>query len=134
MDFIVRVIINAVAIWLTTLVLGNRFVVEGGESAPGTIGVYLGVALIFAIINALLKPALQLISFPFYVLTLGLFGLVINAVVLLLVEWFTSGFDWGLRLDGFWWAVLAGVFVAILNGILNGLFGVRKAPGQGIAR
>lgn len=135
MAFVIRVIVNALAIWLTTLLLGSNFEVRGGESAGGKILVFLGVALIFALINAVLKPVMQVIALPLYILTLGLFGLVINALVLLLVSALTGSETWGLHVGGFWWAVLAGIFVAILNGILNGLFGVgRVATGQGLTR
>ncbi|SNS96543.1 putative membrane protein [Micrococcales bacterium KH10] len=130
MGFVLRVIVNALAIWLTTLLLGQRFEVVGGDSTVGVVAVYLGVALIFAIIAAVIKPILQIIALPLYILTLGLFGLVINALVLLMVSWLTSSQSWGLHIDGFWWAVLAGVILAIFNAILTSLL----AGSRGMAR
>lgn len=119
MSFFLRVVLNAVAIWLTTLLLGTNFRVVGGDSTVGVIAVYLGVALVFALVNSIIKPFLQVISLPFYILTLGLFGVIVNALVLQLVGWITGHGDWGLRIDGFWWAALAGLIVSILNAVLT---------------
>ncbi|GAA2530195.1 phage holin family protein [Rarobacter incanus] len=134
MNFLARIVVNAIAIWVTTLLLGSNFVVHGGNSLLGTIAVYLAVALIFAIANAIVKPILKFFTFIFYVLTLGLFGLVVNALVLLAVDAVTSGRSWGLQIGGFWWAVLAGLIVAIVNAVLMGLFDIGNKSGSGLAR
>lgn len=124
-----RVILNAVGFWLTSLLLGSHFVIEGGSSNFRVVLVYLGVALIFAVINAVIKPFIQALSLPLYILTLGLFALVVNALVLLLISWLTDGLSWGLRVENFGWAVLAGVVLSIINGILTAIVpGAKQRP------
>ena len=108
MNFIVRLLLNAVAILLTSYLLS---------------GVHIGgywdafvLALVLALLNTFLKPVLV-------ILTLGLFLIVINAGVLLLATYFVDG----TSIDGFWWAVLFGLIVSILNSILYGLAGDKKS-------
>lgn len=119
MSFLVRVLVNAVAIWLTTLLMGAHFEIVGGEGTGGRVVVFLVVALIFGIINAIIKPIVQLFTFPLYILTLGLFTLVVNALMVLLTGWITDQADWGLRVDGFWWAVLAAFLISVFSMIIS---------------
>ena len=119
MSFLIRVIINAVAIWLTTLLLDNHFEVVGGQGTGGRIVVFVVVALIFGVINAFVKPIVQLLSLPLYIITLGLFTLVVNALMILLTAWITEATDWGLRVDGFWWAVLAALLISFFSMIIS---------------
>lgn len=119
MSFFIRVIINAVAMWLTTLLLGDHFEIVGGTGTGGKVVVFLVVALIFGIINAVVKPIVQFFSIPLYILTLGLFTLVVNALMLMLTGWLTEQSDWGLRVNGFWWAVLAALIISILSMIIS---------------
>jgi len=119
MSFLVRVLVNAVAIWLTTLLMGSHFEIVGGDGTGGRVVVFLVVALIFGIINAIIKPIVQLFTFPLYILTLGLFTLVVNALMVLLTGWITDQADWGLRVDGFWWAVLAAFLISLFSMIIS---------------
>ena len=119
MSFLIRVIINAVAIWLTSLLLGSHFEVVGGEGTGGRIVVFVVVALIFGVINAFVKPIVQLLSLPLYVITLGLFTLVVNALMVMLTAWITEAADWGLRVNGFWWAILAALLISIFSMVIS---------------
>lgn len=119
MSFLVRVLVNAVAIWLTTLLMGSHFEIVGGDGTGGRVVVFLVVALIFGIINAIIKPIVQLFTLPLYILTLGLFTLVVNALMVLLTGWITDQADWGLRVDGFWWAVLAAFLISVFSMIIS---------------
>ncbi|WP_029068107.1 phage holin family protein [Jonesia quinghaiensis] len=127
MDFIKRLIVTAVAFWLTTLLLGANFQVIGefsivdGNEFINRSAVFLVVALIFALINAIVKPIAQFLSFPLIILTLGLFLLVINAVMILLAAWITQSNSWGIEVNGFWWAMLAAVIIAVVSSVGNGL-------------
>jgi putative membrane protein len=119
MSFFIRVIVNAVAMWLTTLLLGDHFEIVGGTGTGGKVVVFLVVALIFGIVNAIVKPIVQFFSIPLYILTLGLFTLVVNALMLMLTGWLTEQSDWGLRVNGFWWAVLAALIISVLSMIIS---------------
>ncbi len=111
MNIIIRLILNAVAILLTSLLLSGVHV-DGFWAA-------LLLALVLSILNVVLKPLLIILTIPITVLTLGLFLIVINAGVLLLADYFVDG----TRIDGFWWAVLFGLIVSLLNSILYRLAG-----------
>lgn len=119
MSFVIRVIINAIAIWLTSLLLGSHFEVVGGEGTGGRIVVFVVVALIFGVINAFVKPIVQFFSLPLYILTLGLFTLVVNALMIMLTAWLTESTDWGMRVNGFWWAVLAALLISFFSMIIS---------------
>ncbi len=126
MGFLIRVVVNAFAIWVVTLlpVLGVTVI----AFAPGgTLEIVLSllvIAVIFALVNTIVGTVLKVLAFPLYVLTLGLFSLVVNGFLLWLTSWITEFWDWGLRVESFWWGVVAALLIAIINGI----FGVVLRP------
>ena len=79
----------------------------------------LVVALIFGIVNAIVKPIFTLVTACVVLLTLGLFLLVINALMLLLTSWLSDQFNLGWHVDGFWTAVLGSIIISIVSFILN---------------
>ena len=129
--FLVKVVITAIAFWLTTLVVG-AFSDEPGISitpfAPGGtlefILTLLIVAVIFGIVNGIVGNFIRVVAFPIYILTLGLIALVVNSLLLLLVSWISGLLGFGLHIDGFWW----GVLVAIVLGIISALLGLFAKP------
>ena len=119
--FIVRLIVNAIALWLTTLI------VSGGISvtpfAPGellqVVLTNLLVAFIFGLVNGIVGNAIRIVAFPLYVLTLGLVALVVNALLLLIVHWISSLLGFGLVVNGFWWGVLAAIVLGFISWLLS---------------
>ena len=105
---LIRLVINAVALWLAALIVD-------GISLDGSVFQVLFVALIFGLINALIKPLLKLISAPLIIFTLGLFTLLINAFLL----WFTSLLTDVLTVDGFWAALLGALIVSLVSWVLS---------------
>lgn len=118
MKFLLKVIINAVAIWLATLLLSGLEVV-GGDSDGERVLVFLVVALVFGIVNTVVKPIVKLLSLPLYILTLGLFTLVVNAAMLLLVGWLSEQTEYGLRIDSFWTALVGGLIISVVSFVLS---------------
>lgn len=118
MGFVVRVLANGVAIWLATLVLSGLEIV-GSQSPAQTVGIVLLVALVFGLVNAIVKPIVKLISLPLYILTLGLFTLVVNALMLMLTAWITEQTTWGLRIDNFGTAVIGALIVSVVSMVLS---------------
>ena len=114
MNFLIRLILNAVAILLTSYLLP-------GVDIDGFFAAFI-LAVVLAILNVILKPILIILTIPITIVTLGLFLIVINAGVLLLADYFVDG----TNIDGFWWAVIFGIIVSILNSILYGLAGKKK--------
>jgi putative membrane protein len=118
-SFAVRVVVNAIAIWVATLLL-DGVQVAGGDSGSSRVLTYLFIGLLFGIVNAIVKPVVRLLAFPFYILTLGLFTFVVNAAMLELTAWLSSHTRLTLTIDHFWWdAVLAALVVTIVSMLLN---------------
>ena len=86
----------------------------------------IGVALISCVVTAFVKPVLTILSIPFILLTLGLFLLVINALLLMFTGWLADVFDVGFHVDGFWPAVGGAIIISITTWILDALVGVEE--------
>jgi putative membrane protein len=125
MRLIARLLINALALWLTTLIVTGVRVVpfEPGELLQ-TVLTYLIVAAIFGIVNAVVGNFIRIVAFPIYILTLGLIALVVNGLLLLLAAWITGLLGFGLEVDGFWWGVLG----ALVLGLISWLIGILTRP------
>lgn len=124
MGFLVRLVVSSVAIWLTSLLLAGVSLTEReGWEQLLVVGV---VGLVFTLVNLVVKPIVHLFALPLTILTLGLFSLVINALMLLLTSWITSFTDWGLFVDGFWWALLAALIIAVISAVLGVLLPSRR--------
>ena len=80
--------------------------IVGGATPPQRSAIILLVALVFGIVNAVVKPLVAFLSIPLYILTLGLFTLVVNALMLMLTAWITEATGWGLRIANFGTALL----------------------------
>ncbi|MBC7725189.1 MAG: phage holin family protein [Burkholderiaceae bacterium] len=118
--FLIRLLINAVALWLTTLlVTGVTVVAYLPGDTVATVLTYLLVALVFGIVNGVIGNLIRIVAFPLYILTLGLIALVVNGLLLLLVAGITSLTGFGLQVDGFWWGVLGAVVLALLSWLIN---------------
>ncbi|MDD4868820.1 MAG: phage holin family protein [Mycobacterium sp.] len=118
--FVLRAALTAFALWLVTLVVhGMRFV--GGDTGLERAGIIFVVAVIFGVVNAFIKPIVQILSIPLYILTLGLFHIVINALMLWITAWITRHTThWGLQIDHFWWtAIWAAIVLSIVSWVLS---------------
>lgn len=109
MNLIIRFLLNGLAIVLTAYLLPNV-----GIDGYGTA---LLVALILSITNAIVKPILIFLTIPITILTLGLFLLVINAAIILFVDYLVAGF----YVDGFWWALLFSLILSLFNSLFDDL-------------
>lgn len=124
MRFILQILVNALALWLTSLILPGIHLGENGAPIGTQILTIVLVGLVFALVNAIAKPILSLLSLPITCLTLGLFQLVINALMLLLTSWVAGLIDLTFVIDSFWWALGGGIVVGILNTILEAIVGL----------
>lgn len=121
MTFVIRLVINAIAIWLAAQWLSGIYIADSGQGTGTDIVILLGIALVFTVVNAFVKPIVKLLSLPLLILTLGLFTLVINALMLLLTAWLSSQTEWGLTIDGFWTAVWGALIISVVNFVLSAL-------------
>jgi putative membrane protein len=111
MNWIIRFLLNGLAIFLTAYLLPDTAVHVDGY------GTALIVALILSIANVIVKPILIILTIPITLITLGLFLLAINALMILLVDSLVDGF----HIDGFWWALLFSLILSVFNSIFNDL-------------
>lgn len=118
MGLILRLIINGVAIWLATLLLDGVGLSPREDPWEQALVVAV-VAVIFTLVNLVIRPVVSLFALPLTILTLGLFTLVINALMVLLTSWLSGFTDFGLQVEGFWWAVAAGLIISIATWLLN---------------
>ncbi len=104
------------------LVINSVVIFLGAELLRGiTLKSYftaLGVALLLGLINTFIKPILLFLTFPITILTLGLFILVLNAWILMVIDKLVEGFT----IKNFWWALLFGLFISVLNSLLHVIF------------
>lgn len=108
MAFVIRILINAAALWVAVALLDG---LEFNDSALALIV----IALILGVANAIVKPILSILSLPFVIMTLGLFLLVVNAVVLALVIWLAGAFDIDFTSRHFGWTFLGALIVSLVS-------------------
>ncbi|HLS02187.1 MAG TPA: phage holin family protein [Beutenbergiaceae bacterium] len=114
MQFIFRVIANAVGIWLASELIGGLSLETDG-TWQNTLIVVVVIAAVFTLVNMIIRPIIKFFTFPLYIITLGLFFLVVNALMLMLTSRLTGVFDYGLHIDGFGTAVLASVVISLIS-------------------
>lgn len=114
MGFVIRFIVNAVAIWVADFLLDGLHLTQS-EDVGTQVLIVAAVALVFTLVNMVVKPVVKVLAFPLYILTLGLFSLVVNALMLMLTGWISTTLGFGLEVDGFWWAVAGGLIIGIVS-------------------
>lgn len=118
MGIIIRLVITAVSLWIATLLIGGIELTT--ESVPRQIGTLLAVAVIFGVVNAILRPIIKILGCGLYVLTLGLVAVVVNGLLFLLTSWIAGQVDLPFHVDDFWpSAVLGALLVGVVSWVLN---------------
>ncbi len=117
---ILRLAINAIALVVATWLLSG-ISVSGSSTSENALTI-IGVAAIFGVVNAIVRPIVTLLGLPFIVLTLGLLLLVINALMLMLTSWLAGVLGLPFDVDGFWTALLGSIILSIVSGILGWVF------------
>jgi len=117
MGILVRLIVSAIALWVTTLVVpGVKVLGSVGEK----IGTLLIIAAIFGVVNAVLRPIIKMVGCWAYVLTLGVAALLVNGALLLLTSWIADRLDLPFHVDKFWpAAVLGALLIGVISWVLN---------------
>ncbi|MEU3452658.1 phage holin family protein [Micromonospora sp. NPDC006766] len=117
MGFLVRLAITAIALWITTMIVPGVKVT--GRDITDTALTLLVVALIFGVVNAVLKPVIKVLGCVFYLLTLGLFALVVNALLFLFTNWIARELHLPFHVDGFWSAFWGAIVVAVVSWVIS---------------
>lgn len=130
MRFLGHLIVTGLALWVTALILPGMHLGDDSATLLSQVLTIGAIALILALINTIVKPLLSFLAFPITCLTLGLFQLVINTLMLLLAGWVSGLVGLTLEFDTFWWALLAGVIIGILSGIVEAVTGLGEGDRQ----
>jgi len=122
--FLIKLILNTVALWLTTLIVTGVHVEPYADTTVAAVLTFALVALIFGLVNTFIGTLVRIIALPLYILTLGLLALIVNGLLLMLVAWISELMGFGLVVDDFWWGVLG----ALVLGIISWLLGILVRP------
>jgi putative membrane protein len=112
MRFLVRLLVNAAALWVATQLVSG--VTYSGGWLP-----FLGVALVFGVVNTFIRPIAKLVTFPLIILTIGIFSFVVNALMLALTSRISGALGLGFHVDGFWAAFWGAIVVSFVSTILS---------------
>ncbi len=112
MPFFLRLLVNAAALWVATRIVP-------GVTFDGGLIPFLGVALVFGVINATLRPVTKILTFPLILVTLGLFALVVNGLMLWLTSSLSASLGLGFHVSGFWAAFFGALVVSIVSALLS---------------
>ncbi|RSS73949.1 phage holin family protein [Streptomyces sp. WAC06614] len=116
-NFVLKTLANALALAVAWLLIEDIELTDSGDGAKAV--TLLLVAVVFGLVNALVKPIVKLLSLPLFILTLGLFTLVVNALMLLLTSWLAGKLGLGFHVEGFWTAVVGGLIISIVSWAAN---------------
>ncbi|GAA2791581.1 phage holin family protein [Streptomyces showdoensis] len=117
-NFVVKTLANAGALAVAVWILQPDITLTG-DSTANKVWTLVLVALVFGLVNFLVKPVVKLLTFPLFILTLGLITLVVNALMLLLTSWLSDQLGLSFHVDGFWTAVLGGLIISVVSWALN---------------
>ena len=124
MKLLLRILIVAAALGVAHLLVSGIELRGGSDLSKA--GTLIAVALIFGVVNAVLKPIVKTIGCLFYVLTLGLIGLVVNGLLLWLCSWVAGKLTLPFHITGFWPALWGAIIVGIVGWLLNLVFDERR--------
>jgi len=124
MRFILRVLITAVAMLVATWLLAGIEVTA--DTTLRKVATLVVVALIFGLINAVLKPIIKVLGCFFYIITLGLIGLVVNALLLWLTSWVAGQLNLPFHITGFWPAFWGAIIIGVVSWLLSITLGERR--------
>ncbi len=110
MNLIIRLLVTAIVAFFLTKVLSGVHI-DGFSTA-------IVFAIVLGVLNLIVTPILKILGLPLTILTLGLFSLVINALVILIADYFIDG----MQVDGFWWAFIFSIALSLITSLLSGIF------------
>ncbi|MFC6880331.1 MULTISPECIES: phage holin family protein [Actinomadura] len=117
MRILLKIGVTAVALWVATLLVHD--ITVSGDTAGRRALTLVGVAIIFGVVNAVIKPIVKTLGCAFYILTLGLIGLVVNALLLLLTSEIADKLDLPFHVAGFWPAFWGAIVVGVVSWLLH---------------
>lgn len=123
--FLLRLVVSAFALWLTTLLVSGVTIDAFGDGNLEYVLTLLVVALIFGLVNGVIGTFIRIIAFPLYVLTLGIIALFVNGLLLWMVAGISTLLGFGLVIDDYFWS---GILGALVLGIITWILGLFLRP------
>lgn len=120
MNILVRLLVNAIALAVAAWLIPGITLDEGATNGDRAITLAI-VALIFGVVNAVIRPVVKLLALPLIILTLGLITFVINALMLMLTSWITDQFEVSFHVDGFGAAFIGALVITIVGWALDAI-------------
>jgi putative membrane protein len=114
-EFVYRVLATAIAVWVATFLPGIDL---HTASTPAQVGTLIGVALVFGLVNLVVKPLVKVAGCVFYVLTFGLIGFVVNGLLFWFTSWLSGELGLPFHVTGFWPAFFGAIVVAVVGFVL----------------
>ena len=125
MEFIARLLATMAGLWVTTHVVSS-ISIESSSSSQ-TVIILAGVALVFTAVNSIIKPVVQTLAFPLYLLTFGLFALVTNSALFALTGWLSTSLGFPMTTGGFWSCLAGAVITSVVSSIVSGILRDKKS-------
>ena len=116
MEFVYRVLATAIAVWVATFIPGISLTTA---STPAQVGTLIAVALVIGLVNLVIKPLVKVAGCVLYVLTFGLIGFVVNALLFWLTSWLSGRLGLPYHVSGFWAAFFGAIIVAVVSFVLT---------------
>lgn len=119
-SFLIKVVVCAVAVWVADYLIDGLAVTGPRGQWYSEALLYLVVGAVLAVVNTIVKPVVRLLSLPLYIISLGLFALIVNAAMLELTAWVSEATPITFTIDAFFWsAVLGALVITIVTLVLN---------------
>ncbi|AWE43209.1 MULTISPECIES: phage holin family protein [unclassified Actinobaculum] len=124
MKLFVRALVNALGLWVCVQLLSGVSL-SGSGSTLKIVIYYVIAGAILGVVNLLVRPLLVILSLPLYIMTLGLFFVVVNAAMLGLTSWLTGALSIGIVVNGFQAALLGGIIIGLVNVVVDAFLPVQ---------
>lgn len=120
LNFLIRTGVNAVALWVAAWLVDGIVLAGDDTTFASKFTTVILVALVFGVVNAVVKPIAKVLAFPAIVLTLGLFTFIVNAFLLQLTEWLSQPLGLSFVITNFWWdAVIGALIITVVSMVLS---------------
>lgn len=124
MDFVARLLATMAGLWISTLLVPSIRIAS--SSASETVIVLAVVALVFTVVNSVIKPVVKTLAFPLYLVTFGLFAMVTNSALFALTGWLSTWLGVPLSTGGFWSCLAGAVITSVVASIVSGVLRDKK--------
>lgn len=117
MEFVLRLIATMTGLWVSTRLVPSLEIAEGASMTESLL-LLAAIALVFTVVNSLVKPLVSFLAFPLYVLTFGLFAIVVNSAMFALTGWLSTSLGFPFRTGGFWSCFFGAVITAVVSSLV----------------